>query len=83
MSLALVTLRSGRKVKRPGMAADLGASTQHLSSFSQPPRPPTPDVRLPAVGSASVRTVKSMTREVKSKAVCCPLWTTEMQWRSP
>lgn len=39
MSLALVTLRSGRKAKRPGMAADLGASTQHPSSFSQPPRP--------------------------------------------
>lgn len=39
--------------------------------------------RLPAAGSASARTVKSMIREVKSKAVCWPLWNTEMQWRSP
>lgn len=33
----------------------------------------TAEERLPAAGSTSVRTVKSMTREVKSKAVCWPL----------
>lgn len=47
------------------------------------PSTPIPEARLPAAGSASVRTVKSMMREVKSKAVCWPSWTTEMQWRSP
>lgn len=58
------------------------AGPSSLSTGGGPPFTPTPAC-LPAAGSTSTRTVKSMTREVKSKAVCWPLWTTEMQWRSP
>lgn len=73
----------------PGGAEGLGAAAlgspagpPSLFTGGDPSSTPTP-ARLPAAGSTSMRTVKSMTREVKSKAVCWPLWTTEMQWRSP
>lgn len=70
----------GRPMQAPPLHSQTGRHpyTSQWLSFRTPP-----EARLPAAGSASVRTAKSMTREVKSKAVCWPLWITEMQWRSP
>lgn len=69
----------------PQGVAGLGTSVQAPALIYRQAGLPhtTPSARLPAAGSTSESTVKSMTRDVKSKAVCWPLCTTEMQWRSP